>query len=210
MPNSNSQISQERQGLYYGGMALTILGALMFLSVLLSGIASVNNFGRASSASRTTVWVQPGDEDVVRSAGGLLGIPSDADVRVGSPQSNPAPAFSPFARDTSPSPMPALWGMGLMVVGGIMMNIGRAGLRGSGIVLDPQGAREDLKPWNQAAGGMLDDTLAASPIVSRAVENLGNSSAPKNEPQIRVRCLKCRALNDEDAKFCDECGASLH
>lgn len=208
MPNSNSQISEGRQGLYYGGMALTLIGIVMFLSVLVSGIASVNP--ARNRVPRTTVWVSPGNEDIGK-YGGLLGIPSDAEIRVGSPgNSSPTSGSSPFGADRSPNPMTALFGMGLIIVGGIMMNVGHAGLRGSGIILDPQGAREDLKPWNQAAGGMLDDTLAASPIVSRAVENMGNSGAPHHDPQIRVRCLKCGALNDEDAKFCDECGASLH
>ncbi len=90
-----------------------------------------------------------------------------------------------------------------------MMEVGSAGLRGSGIILDPQGAREDLKPWNHAAGGMLDDTLSASPMVNRARENLGDSSGSKDESMLRFRCHKCGALNDEDAKFCDECGVSL-
>ena len=52
---------------------------------------------------------------------------------------------------------------------------------------------------------MLDDTLGASAVASRVVEKIGEN--PK--PQIRVRCRNCRALNDEDAKFCDECGAKL-
>ncbi len=203
MSDSNVQISEGRQGLYYGGMALTLIGVAMFLSVLVSGIASVNGNG-SGHAPRSTVWVSPGNEDIAKFRG-PLGIPDDAEIRVGSPGSSPSFGSSPLSSRNSPNPMTALFGMGLIAVGGVMMNVGRAGLRGSGIVLDPHGAREDLKPWNQAAGGMLDDTLRASPIVSRAVENLGD----KNEPQIRVRCLKCGALGDEDAKFCDECAAAL-
>ena len=31
-----------------------------------------------------------------------------------------------------------------------------------------------------------------------------------DEPkEIKVRCKGCRALNDEDAKFCDNCGKPL-
>ncbi len=205
MSNSNAQISGERQGLYYGGMALTIVGLLMFLSVFLSGISSFN--GARGNSERPVVWVSPGSEDVSQFRG-PLGIPENAEIRTGPPGSGPSVGSSPSGGSGLPNPLTALCGMGLIVVGGIMMSVGRAGLRGSGIVLDPQGAREDLKPWSHAAGGMLDDTLSASPLVNRALQNAA-SDAPRNEPQIRVRCGNCRALNDEDAKFCDECGAKL-
>ena len=189
MSDSNSQISEGRQLLYYGGMGLSVIGALMFVSVFFSGL------GSGSSSPSRTVWVSPGSGTIPPGI-----FPEGTNVRRGSPPSRNFGAPPPeFQR--------AFWGMGFIVVGGIMMSIGSAGLRGSGVILDPHGAREDLKPWNQAAGGMLDDTLAASPIVTRAVENLGSKSDA--EPQIRVRCQGCRALNDEDAKFCDECGAKL-
>lgn len=208
MSDSNAQISEGRQGLYYGGMALTLIGLVLFLSVFVSVFQTVSGLGRPP---HSTVWMSPS------SGGGtgalpspeMLGLPHDTEIRVGSPGSSAPFGSSPFGGDGTPNFGNAFFGFVLMIAGGAMMNVGRAGLRGSGIVLDPRGAREDLKPWNQAAGGMLDDTLAASPIVSRAVENLGNSGAPKPEAQIKVRCLKCGALNDEDAKFCDGCGAAL-
>ena len=28
-------------------------------------------------------------------------------------------------------------------------------------------------------------------------------------PLVKILCLKCRALNDESAKFCNQCGARL-
>jgi ribosomal protein L40E len=28
-------------------------------------------------------------------------------------------------------------------------------------------------------------------------------------PQIKVRCRRCQALNDEAAKFCNQCGAAI-
>ena len=31
----------------------------------------------------------------------------------------------------------------------------------------------------------------------------------KSEEVVKVRCRKCKTLNDENAKFCDECGEAL-
>jgi hypothetical protein len=28
-------------------------------------------------------------------------------------------------------------------------------------------------------------------------------------PLVKIRCPKCRALNDESAKFCNQCGAAI-
>ena len=92
-------------------------------------------------------------------------------------------------------------GMGLVFVGGILMGVGRRGLAGSGIVLDPNQARDDLKPWSQMAGGMLDDALSQSETVSKITH--------QKEEVIKIKCQKCGALNDEDAKYCDECGTKI-
>ncbi|RYG66554.1 zinc ribbon domain-containing protein, partial [bacterium] len=93
------------------------------------------------------------------------------------------------------------FGMGMMVVGGILSGIGRAGMAGSGIVLDPQKQREDLKPWSRMAGGMVNDALEQVDVVK--------SVSASGREVIKVRCPACRTLNDEDAKFCDECGKPL-
>lgn len=50
-------------------------------------------------------------------------------------------------------------GMFLFIAGGILVGIGRRGLAGSGIVLDPKQARKDLKPWAKMGGGILKDAL---------------------------------------------------
>lgn len=49
--------------------------------------------------------------------------------------------------------------MFLFIAGGILVGIGRRGLAGSGIVLDPKQARKDLKPWAKMGGGILKDAL---------------------------------------------------
>src|SRR5262245_37279970 len=51
----------------------------------------------------------------------------------------------------------SIGGMVLIFVGLFLMNVGRRGLAGAGVLLDPQKAREDLEPWNRAAGGMAND-----------------------------------------------------
>ena len=52
-----------------------------------------------------------------------------------------------------------LVGMLLFAAGGILAGIGRSGLAGSGIVLDPRLARKELKPWAKMGGGILKDAL---------------------------------------------------
>ena len=52
-----------------------------------------------------------------------------------------------------------LIGMGLILLGGTLRKVGSRGLAGSGFVLDPQQAREDLEPWTRSAGGMVSDAL---------------------------------------------------
>lgn len=90
----------------------------------------------------------------------------------------------------------AIGGMVLTVIGQGMRSLGVAGLAGSGVVLDPQKARKDLEPWNRAAGGMLADALDEAGLAKKA-------DAP---PVVKVRCRGCSALNDEHAKFCNQCG----
>lgn len=94
----------------------------------------------------------------------------------------------------------AVLGMILIVVGAIGMGIGSQGLAGSGVVLDPEEAREDLEPWSRMKGGMLQDALSEVEVVNKL-------AAPP--PEIKVRCRACQALNDENAKHCDQCGAGL-
>lgn len=85
-------------------------------------------------------------------------------------------------------------------VGGFVMNIGARGAAGSGLILDPDKAREDLRPYTSAAGGMLNDALEEVDLLKRKGEE---------EKRVMVRCLSCRELNDEDARFCKSCGKEL-
>ena len=88
----------------------------------------------------------------------------------------------------------------LIDVGGFVMNLGAKGAAGSGLILDPEKAREDLNPYTYAAGGMISDAL-------KEVEVLKKSGEEKTD--IRVRCRHCRELSEEDARYCKSSGKEM-
>jgi len=90
-------------------------------------------------------------------------------------------------------------GFFLIVVGQIIRGIGARGLAGAGVVLDPQKQRSDMEPWSRMAGGMVNDALSEVDALKPTIVT----------PSVKVRCPKCRALNDEAAKFCNQCGGPL-
>ncbi len=107
--------------------------------------------------------------------------------------------FSNFESNAKSMMFRAFGGMGLLIVGGIIRGIGARGLAGSGIVLDPDKAREDLEPYSRMAGGMIKDVLDEAQI------SLGG----KSEKVIMIKCPSCGKLNEEDSKFCQQCGKPL-
>jgi len=113
--------------------------------------------------------------------------------------------FDDFAGRGQSMMFRGIGGMVLIMAGAAMMNVGRRGWAGSGIVLDPHQARQEMKPWNQMAGGMAQDALGQIEVVNKLSDKL---STP-DQPQIKVRCTKCQALNDETDKFCGQCGAGM-
>jgi hypothetical protein len=88
-------------------------------------------------------------------------------------------------------------GMGLLVIGNIMRSIGMKGTAGSGLILSPNKARQDYKPWTKMAGGMLKD----------AMDESKEDSSSQNS--IKIRCRACKTLNEEDASFCKSCGQQI-
>lgn len=97
----------------------------------------------------------------------------------------------------------AIIGMLLMIVGSVVMNIGSRGAAGSGILLDPEQAREDLKPFHEAKGGMIDDVISNIDSLNQFTKSSGTKEV------IKIRCQSCGSLNDEDAKFCKGCGKEI-
>ena len=96
----------------------------------------------------------------------------------------------------------ALGGVVLIAAGRLIRMLGQRGAAGSGLILDPEQARRDLEPFSRQGGGMLRDALDEAEI------DLGRASGG-SESQIMVRCLACQTLNEEDSKFCRECGAPI-
>ena len=79
----------------------------------------------------------------------------------------------------------------------------RKGTAGSGLILDPEKARDDLKPHNIAKGKMINDAVENIDIV----KDMGKTTDTKEI--IKIRCKNCGELNDEDAKFCKSCGREI-
>ncbi|MCE5187515.1 MAG: zinc-ribbon domain-containing protein [Planctomycetaceae bacterium] len=91
-------------------------------------------------------------------------------------------------------------GFALIVGGGAMRVVAARGKAGSGLVLDPEQAREDLKLWTGMAGGIVKDVLNEADI------NIGGD---KTDKVVMIRCQSCQKVNEEDSKFCQECGKPL-
>ncbi len=147
MPNP---ISNERQTAFYIGMALQIVGGLLFASTFVTFLIHFGDFSNFESRVKS---------DGFRAFGGIA----------------------------------------LLIVGGIVRGIGAHGFAGSGMFLDPERARTDLEPYSRMAGGMVKDALDEADI-----------KINQGPPQvIMVRCPACQHLNQESAKFCQECGAKV-
>ncbi len=112
-------------------------------------------------------------------------------------------SLDPFASNKGPSFGRPLVGMLLMIVGQFVMRVGARGGAGSGIILDPDRAREDLKPYTEAAGGMINDVISN-------IDAFDQKQEPTETKEIiKVRCRDCSTLNDEDSKFCKACGKPI-
>ena len=111
--------------------------------------------------------------------------------------------FSNFEGDMKSGATRAFLGIGLIVAGGIVRGIGARGVAGSGVVLDPERARKDLEPYSRMGGGMVKDALDEAGI------QLGGSARGGGEKVVMVKCRACGKLNEEDSKFCQECGQAI-
>lgn len=107
--------------------------------------------------------------------------------------------FTNFEANARSSMFRAFGGMALLVIGAVIRGIGARGLAGSGLVLNPQQAREELEPYSRMAGGMVKDALNEADI------SIGNTP----ERVVMVKCHACGNLNEENAKFCNQCGQKL-
>lgn len=110
-------------------------------------------------------------------------------------------------RSNMPSMVTPILAIGLIAVGAFVRSIGARGLAGSGVVLDPEGARDDLEPYSRMAGGMVKDAVDESGL------ELGGRRAEASDEApvvvVKIKCRDCGQLNEEDSKFCQECGVEM-
>ena len=93
----------------------------------------------------------------------------------------------------------ALAGCVLMAMGKIRRSISARGLAGSGLGLAPKQARKDLEPYSRMAGGMIQDALEESGVLTSG----------KTPEKVMIRCQVCKKLNEEESRFCQECGEPI-
>lgn len=129
--------------------------------------------------------------------------------------------FSNFDQQARSSGIRAILGIVLMAAGGGLQRMGSLGLAGSGVVLDPKQAREDVKPWSRMAGGVVEDALSEVDLAKHLGGALGDDQARRTDGEteremggrgatvVKVRCRSCQALNDEDARYCKQCGKAV-
>jgi hypothetical protein len=106
--------------------------------------------------------------------------------------------FREFEAQSKSMSTRAVVGMGMIVLGGVLMGIGRAGLAGSGVVLDPQQARADLEPWSRMAGGMVSDAADEAGIHLGRVIDHRDDSLPFDERLRRLHQLRTDGIITEE------------
>lgn len=103
--------------------------------------------------------------------------------------------------DMSPGPtvsigFRALGGMLLMIAGSVLRTIGVRGVAGSGVVLDPDKARDDLEPWTRMVGGMFKDAAEGAGV---NFDRDYNRDMPFDEKLRRIARLHAEGiLTDEE------------
>ena len=97
--------------------------------------------------------------------------------------------FSNFAERGRNQFLRAFIGMVLVGVGGVIRAIGSHGTAGSGLVLDPRKAKEDLEPWARMGGGLVKDALDEADVkISQSAQ------MPFDEKLRRLETLKEEGL----------------
>jgi hypothetical protein len=101
-------------------------------------------------------------------------------------------------------------GFTLIAGGGVVRGVAARGKAGSGLTLDPEQARKDLEPWSRMGGGVVKDALDEVGVDIGQVGTQfmrGGDSQPQKV--VMIKCAHCGKLNEEDSKFCQECGKSF-
>ncbi|MBN1916297.1 MAG: SHOCT domain-containing protein [Verrucomicrobia bacterium] len=101
--------------------------------------------------------------------------------------------FDSFETDARSSMIRGIVGMAMMIVGGIVQGIGRLGMAGSGVVLNPERAREGMEPWSRMTGGMIKDALDEASVDLGAARN----TRPKSQSDFDEKLRKLHRLYEE-------------
>lgn len=98
--------------------------------------------------------------------------------------------FDNFEERGSSEFLRAIIGMVLIVIGAVVKDIGAKGFAGSGVILNPEDAREDLEPWSRMAGGVVKDAVDEAGInLSGITSHEDNSDLPFDEKLRRLHKL---------------------
>ncbi|MBN1395934.1 MAG: hypothetical protein JW959_13010, partial [Pirellulales bacterium] len=150
------KISEQRRAAYYIGMAITIIGVIVFASVFVSGISHFGDFSNFEGRAKSEMFR-------------------------------------------------ALVGIGLFVLGNFIRMIGARGLAGSGVVLDPEKARDEMEPYSRMAGGMVKDALDEADV------HIGS----RPEKVVMIKCQKVTVHGPGTGSFFrpfkgEKCACPLH
>lgn len=89
----------------------------------------------------------------------------------------------------------AVIGMLMMIAGGVMVGIGRMGLAGAGVKLDPEEARRDVEPWARMTGGVVKDALDEAGV--KLGDKPSGAELPFDERLRRLQKLRDDGLVSE-------------
>ena len=90
----------------------------------------------------------------------------------------------------------ALLGMVLMIAGGFLVRVGRMGLAGSGVKLDPEEARRDVEPLARMTGGVVKDAMDEAGIKLGGPPS--NDELPFDERLRRLQKLRDDGLVSQE------------
>ncbi len=110
------------------------------------------------------------------------------------------PRTSPKPKPNHGFPKTIIIGFGLVFIGGVLTTLARNGVAGSGLILDAEQERRDLEPVSRIIGGRINDAFMEVNLEGKF---------PKTKEIIKIRCLKCESLNDEEDNFCGKCGSKI-
>ncbi len=99
--------------------------------------------------------------------------------------------FNNFDSNARSFGLRAFLGMGLLIAGRMLTRVGARGLAGSGIILDPEQAREDVEPWARMAGGVIKDAVDESGL------NVGRSENRSEKIDFDEKLRKLHQLYQE-------------